>query len=288
MLKKLFHNIRYLQFNSSFLRHILGLYYKEGRAYRIPIGSLKNIRLQYDSTINYHAMLGLWEPESFQLLSRIVNYYSAKHFPLVICDVGANIGSYSLWFSMHTQPTSVIYAFEPAADIVVKLKNNLFLNHANNVTVIEKACTDQVGEISFYLGFHHHSSSIDAEWARGSEDKVEEVVVTSTTLDHFFYGDDPEPGPTIIKMDIEGGGTVALKGCEQVIKKERPLFLIESHTPDEDRAISDLLLAHNYQAYRLNTSEWVKQRDTVHPNHDGVWGTMLLCPTDSDIISVIE
>jgi len=81
-------------------------------------------------------------------------------------------------------------------------------------------------------------------------------------------------------MDIEGGGVLALKGCELCCRRARPFFLIASHTPDEDRAIAELLVKHSYHAYRVDTDGWVRFRDRVHPNPDGVWGTMFLCPTE--------
>lgn len=270
------------------LRNLLSLYYKEGKTYSILTGSLRGSRLHYDHTVGYRELFGLGEADSFHLLAKLMRHYEADENALVICDVGANIGLYSLWFSRQTSASSTIYAFEPVPETASKLKANLSLNHASTVTVVEKACSNHVGEISFFSGEDHHISSLNINQSGSNPTNAKEIKVETTTLDYFFSTGNGRKKPDIIKMDIEGGGTVALKGCEQVVKRERPLFLIESHTPDEDRAISDLLLAHDYQAYRLNTSEWVKQRDTVHPHPDGVWGTLLLCPTDSDIISIIE
>ena len=81
-------------------------------------------------------------------------------------------------------------------------------------------------------------------------------------------------------MDIEGGGVFALRGCDRVVAKTRPLFLIESHTPDEDGAIRDLIRRHDYAAYRVDNNQWVTAPDEVHPHPQGVWGTMLLCPSE--------
>lgn len=289
MIKKLYKTIRYAQFNSSSLRKILSLYYKEGNDYRILSGSLGGIRLHYDRTVGYHEMLGLTETESFKLLTQIMdNYYQLGRASLVICDVGANIGLYSLWFSRHAPASSTVYAFEPTPQTAAKLSENLSLNGIENVRVIEKACSDQVGETSFFLGNDHHTASFDINRVNSDQVKAKELIIQTTTLDYFFYGDTPRSGPDIIKMDIEGGGTVALKGCQQVVDKKRPLFLIESHSLDEDRAISDLILTQDYQAFRLNTGQWVQQKDKTYPHPDGVWGTMLLCPTNSEMVSIIK
>ena len=42
-------------------------------------------------------------------------------------------------------------------------------------------------------------------------------------------------------MDIEGAGVFALKGCDQCLRIKRPIFLMESHTPEEDGAVGNLL-----------------------------------------------
>ncbi|MDB9489685.1 hypothetical protein PN478_03980 [Dolichospermum circinale CS-534/05] len=54
--------------------------------------------------------------------------------------------------------------------------------------------------------------------------------------------------------------------------------MVESHIPDEDKAISDLVVRHNYQAYRLNNRKWVTEIHDTFPNPEGIWGTLLLVP----------
>jgi hypothetical protein len=41
-----------------------------------------------------------------------------------------------------------------------------------------------------------------------------------------------------------------------------------------------VLVEHRYRAYRLNDRAWVTNPTAVHPAEDGVWGTMLLIPTE--------
>lgn len=81
-------------------------------------------------------------------------------------------------------------------------------------------------------------------------------------------------------MDIEGGGVFALKGCNQVCERARPMFLIESHTPDEDSAIRAIVAQHDYKAFRTDTQRWITRPDQVHPHPEGIWGTVFLCPTE--------
>jgi FkbM family methyltransferase len=138
------------------------------------------------------------------------------------------------------------------------------------------------GTVDFFVSHHHHASSLHADWAKaGHGTEPEKITVPVITLDSYF-GDTRKTWPDLIKMDIEGGGTFALPGAARCFAEKRPFLLIESHTPDEDRAVSHILLHNDYQAYRLNTRKWVEDRldTTPNPQSVGVWGTMFLCPTE--------
>lgn len=268
-----------LEFNSQILRFVLRMFYREGDYYRVLWGPLRGFKLYYRRDVNFHVMLGLWERDSFEVLMKLINHFGLNKKGMVIADVGANIGYYSLFFSRYMQPDTKIVAFEPSVSIQDVIKKNLSINQIPNVKLVNMACTDKSGEIIFYLGKHHHESSILGSWAENDVKGVR-TIVKSTSLDEYFYKGDPKLLPDLIKMDIEGGGVYALKGSDKCIAEKRPFILIESHTPDEDMAISNVLLQHNYHAFRINTKQWVKKRSINYVDRDGVWGTMLLVPAE--------
>lgn len=101
-----------------------------------------------------------------------------------------------------------------------------------------------------------------------------------TTLDAFFAPGSGRRPPGFIKVDIEGGGTVALPGCQRIFADTRPFALIASHTPAEDRAISDVLCKFGYGANRLTDQMWVQKPNAIYPEKEGVWGTLLLIPAE--------
>jgi FkbM family methyltransferase len=176
-----------------------------------------------------------------------------------------------------------VIAFEPSPSILPLLKRNLAANAIQNVEVVELACSDQIGEVEFFVGDHHHISSLDGAWASQGKGRLAPISVGSTTLDAFFYGTKAAPRlPDLIKIDIEGGGVFALKGMDRCLSESRPLVWIESHTPHEDRAISQMILKHGYQAFRLQTGKRVMEPQTTYPNPEGVWGTMLLFPNEKE------
>jgi FkbM family methyltransferase len=270
-------DLRYLRFNSSLARRILGLIYMPDRPHRVLFGPLRGLLLYYDRSINFHAILGLWDTETFEVLNKVFIRSGLLPKDCVVADVGSNLGYYALWFSQIALRAGRVYAFEPNPGILSVLERNLRLNKSSNVEVVPSACGDHVGSIDFFVATHHHRSSLNADWAGESSSRI---TAPMTTLDTFFAPASGHRPPAFIKMDIEGGGTFALPGCRRIFSEGRPFVLIESHTPDEDRAISDVLCNFDYRGYRLSNQAWVQHPDAVHPDREGVWGTLLLIPAE--------
>jgi FkbM family methyltransferase len=239
-------DIRYGRFNSVLARRLLGLFYRAGRAYRIWFGPLRGLRMRYDSSINFHAILGLWDTETFRLLNRVFVTSGLLAEDSVVVDVGGNIGYYTMWLCNVAAGRGFVYSFEPSPDAVRFLRDNLNLNKITNAEVIESACGNHVGVTEFFLSSHHHCSSIHAKWAGGEQGNARSTIVAVTTLDAFFAPQTNRRAPAFIKVDIEGGGTDALPGCRQLFREARPFVLIESHIPEEDRAISNVLCEFDY------------------------------------------
>src|SRR5262245_463959 len=251
-----FRNVRYLRFNSALARGMLRLYYRPGKAYRMWFGPLRGMKLQYDHHINFHSVLGLWDTETLNLLERVFVKSGLLPKDSIIADVGANIGYYTLWFSKIAASAGKVFSFEPNAGVLRILRTNLDLNHVDNAMVVEAACGDSTGTADFYVAAHHHCSSLHADWAN-SDGQAQKMAVAVTTLDEFFNHETGRHPPAFIKIDIEGGGTQALPGARRLFAENRPFCLIESHTPEEDRTISNLLQASDYRGYRLSDHRWV-------------------------------
>lgn len=269
-----------LRFNSPLLRRILSFGYKENHFYKVKFGIIKGSSLFYRKDINFHAIAGLWEKDSLDLLKDMISKFGLDQKAMTIADVGSNIGYYSIFFSKFLHPSSEIFAFEPSSSILPVLRKNIDENKIKNVKILDMACSDHSGTDEFFIGEHHHQSSLVSEWA-GNAELGTKTTVAVTTLDDFFEHTNHGKYPDLIKMDIEGGGRYALKGCDQCIREKRPLILIESHMPEEDNAICDLLATYKYDAYRVNTSQWVKNKENNYKDPEGVWGTMLLIPQES-------
>jgi FkbM family methyltransferase len=265
------------KFNSSVARALLSNVYREGNVYKIPFGPLRGSRLVYRKAVNFHTILGLWDTDVFRFLHTLTMKSNVIDRHSLVADVGANLGFYSLWFAQRFRS---VLAFEPAPEAVALLRSNLAANEAHNVTLVEAACGSHDGTLEFFVAGHHHRSSIHESWAMGADDaRPTKITVPVVALDSYC-SKQARDFPDLIKMDIEGGGTAALPGAAKCFEMKRPFLLIESHTPDEDAAISSVLTGNDYEAYRFDTRTWVDRRDETHPNPGGVWGTMFACPAE--------
>src|SRR6202023_1108555 len=108
----------------------------------------------------------------------------------------------------------------------------------------------------FYISENHHSSSMINQWGENSAPPTS-TTVNSVSLDYFFEHENGGQYPDLIKMDIEGAGVYALKGCERCLEKKRPLILMESHTGLEDKAVGYVLRNYQYEALRIETNKWI-------------------------------
>ena len=273
--------LKHAEFNSSLVRRTLSMYYREGRPYRLPFGPLRGTRLHYDRSVNFHVVLGLWESKSYAFLSRLLKEGRIITPGFTVADVGANLGYFSLWMARQIRPVcGKVYAFEPSPTIVPTFRKNLALNPGEPIELVEQACSDHVGTVEFFIGAHHHISSVDGAWASDGRNDSKKIVVKATTIDAFFDEATGRPAPDFIKVDIEGGGVYALKGIDRVVARKRPLIWMESHNPAEDRAISDFVHKNGYGAFRSRDDKEVTKLDETYPHPEGIFGTLLLYPKE--------
>lgn len=63
---------------------------------------------------------------------------------MVVYDIGANAGFYTLLSSVLTGSNGKVFAFEPVQQNIFYIKNHLGLNKITNTVVVEKAVSDKI------------------------------------------------------------------------------------------------------------------------------------------------
>lgn len=144
---------------------------------------------------------------------------------MVVADIGANIGYYSLIAAKLVGNEGNVYAFEPDPNNYELLVRNIKINGYANVTPIPKAISNKHGKIKLFVDkFSPCLSSF-------SEDNVLEkagfLEVETTTLDNFFENRAENSTVNLIKMDVQGAEGLIIEGAEKILRSNGLRIIME-------------------------------------------------------------
>lgn len=165
----------------------------------------------------YRLMRGSFEPFSVQLFKQ------AMEPGMVVLDIGAYIGYYSLLAARGVGSPGKVYAFECDPKNYRFLLHNLKLNELGaDVELVRKAVAHQAGAKPLFV-YRGDASQNSLWYRRGGGTAIE---VECTTVDEVL-GERPAH---VIKMDIEGGEIHALKGMEKTLRNsDEVTMFVECH-----------------------------------------------------------
>lgn len=155
------------------------------------------------------------------------NYY--QHFYQVkandiVLDAGANCGHLSIFFSILVGKGGLVYAFEPDAFNIERIKKNIEWNKdfADNIKIEELLLWDENKLVDFYEAGTVGSSAV---WIPDADKCVPKEAVR---IDDWVLKNNIKK-LNFIKMDIEGAEIEALDGCVATIENLKPNFAIASY-----------------------------------------------------------
>ena len=146
---------------------------------------------------------------------------------MVVIDIGAHVGYYTLISARQAGPKGRVYAFEPDPDNHATLLRNIELNGYRNVIAVRKAVSDRVGDAQLYLSATvsgNHSIYRHGLPGRGS------IPVETTTVDSML--EELEwPHVDLVKIYVEGAEVAVLDGMPQLLGKSASFNLILEFMP---------------------------------------------------------
>lgn len=161
---------------------------------------------------------GANEPEEMQLVQ------SEFHKDWIALDIGAHIGSYTLFMAHLLDPSQGrVYAFEPSPHNFEKLKHHTLINKLNHVEIYNMAVGSEDGEIDFYLA-SQNNSSMSSMYRK--EQGYQKTTVPVCTLEHFVH-EKKIQRLNFIKMDVEGAEPDVIEGGRDVLLHFAPHMLLE-------------------------------------------------------------
>lgn len=158
-----------------------------------------------------------------------------------VLDIGANLGIYTIRFSNLVGPEGRVIALEPVPATFELLAANCGWAQHRNITLLNLAASDHLHSTVIRIprapsGLDDHFS---AELVRKAEDEasaptnavdfVEEdrVTILGTPLDCLMPP--PPHRVKLVKIDTEGHEINVLKGADQLIRRDRPIIIMESN-----------------------------------------------------------
>ena len=194
------------EFSSKIVKLNDNLYYYNG--YYLPVN-------QFDSSV-FFTRYGI---DKLTTLSSVRN----KH----IIDAGGYVGDTALLFSSYTDKN--IHVFEASPSNMDIIRETIRLNHLDNIVPVSKALGEKSGTARFSLGERNSCNSLVERPGYNYPDHIEVPVVT---LDDYVRENDLEVG--LIKVDIEGGEQLLLRGAVETIRTQHPILLISIYHSAND------------------------------------------------------
>lgn len=142
---------------------------------------------------------------------------------MIVADVGANFGYYTILLSRLVGSTGQVYAFEPSRRFRERLVDHLERNRCTNVLVVDCGLSDSSESKELY----HEDSCSPALFSMGGQPlDVEVEMAKLRTLDDYV-GETKIQRMDFMKVDIEGYESRFVKGAEETLRKFRPIILME-------------------------------------------------------------
>jgi len=191
----------------------------------------------------------------------------------VVCDIGANKGSFINWLSWWVHDGRVV-AFEPQPDLAHYLTNICRMLGLGNVKVEAKAVYSHSGDQDLFLPKGHqpgaslHHRAVERE-------SVTTLSVPTVALDDYF---DVSDKVTLLKIDVEGAEFGVFKGAERILRQHAPLLVFECENrhlaPGNVQDVFSYLESLGYEGSFVCDNQVLPLSSfdaAVHQRQDGEW-----------------
>jgi len=212
------------------------------------------------------AVLGERDPNVMRFLRRWVRP------GFVACDIGANIGTYTVPLARLVGPSGHVVSFEPNRPTHACLRQNIRQNRLANVTLLRAAAGPESGTAGLVVtadnfGEVHLAPPGGVETARVAVTTVD-AEVARLRLHRVDF----------IKIDVEGFELAALRGATRTLANNANLVvqteIVPSHSARYGFEVADLVAffsAHGYAPYTCDPLGQMHPVATAAPEFEADW-----------------
>jgi FkbM family methyltransferase len=180
-------------------------------------GDLNNF---IDWTVFYYGCMARHELE---LLAALAGTLRGRGRRVDFFDVGANIGHHSLFMSRHADR---VFSFEPFDVVREEMLRKMRHAGVENMTVFPVA----LGDTNAELPFHPPTGANQGTGTLGEclpDNASGEIINVQVVRGDDFFRANELPAVSLLKMDVEGFETQALRGLRETLLRDRPPILLE-------------------------------------------------------------
>lgn len=203
-----------------------------------------------------------YEKQTTELFERIVKP------GMVVFDIGAHVGYYTLLAARQIGDTGEVHAFEPEPSNFNLLAQNVEFNNYQNVECVNKVVSNDTGSIELFL------TSLDngrySIYNHGLP-KKRSVLTQSISLDDYVN----EKNLTkidLIKVDVEGAETDVLNGAIKLLNNRNVRNVIIEFNPGllQNAGVSPREFLVKPSSWRFNISYIDEDKGLLHLPKDHV------------------
>lgn len=175
-----------------------------------------------DPVVSGSVALGVYEKSESALFRKKVKN------GMVVIDVGANIGYFTVISAQLVGPFGRVISFEPEPENFSFLKETVALNKFSNIEIYDLALSDKVGKGTLFLSKTNKGDHRMFDPGNASES----IDISMTTLDDFLMQKGIQK-VDFIKMDIQGAEALALDGMKNTMAHNKRISLIIEFCPHD-------------------------------------------------------
>jgi FkbM family methyltransferase len=166
----------------------------------------------------------------------------------VVVDVGANIGTHTVFFGKHVGPKGRVVALEPQRFVHGLLVANVAANGLANVDCLLAAASNEEGSVQIPVVDPRRACNFGAIGVAGDGAGAagggETEAVRATTIDALAL-----ERCALVKVDVEGLETLVLSGAARTIARTKPILFVENNTVERSGEVIRAVQALGYRAY---------------------------------------
>jgi FkbM family methyltransferase len=190
---------------------------------------------------------------------------------MIVFDVGAHVGKYTLLCARAVGPQGHVHAFEPNPALFHLLQLNIARNHFNNSHARQCAVSDEDGVSDFELCAESSISSLVRDENRDSPRGASKILrVPTLRLDSFCA----QAGlrPRLVKVDVEGAELLVFQGATNLLDLpagKSPVWIFEHEPANYARfgyapaRLFALLRRHGYRTWTCRDGRVTRLEETA-------------------------